>query len=121
MTEHPVEITARKIGTVFRIPLELIDDTAARPMTDQEYAARRSQREAEKAYALAAANAEWHLLFQEYAAVPAVRAVLELHRPEGNLYDIVCTHQISSGWESDAELWPCPTYTAVRDAERTTS
>lgn len=99
----------QKLTTTHRIPIELIDDarTPPTPMTSQQYDAYRKQRNAQAA-------AEWQHLYEAFAGSRAVQAVLELHQPEDDPYGLVCTHPVD-GYEADAQEWPCPTYTAIKE------
>lgn len=83
-------------------------------LTPQQRAARAAERDAQRAARHATAVTEWEALRERYAGSPAVVAVLDIHRPddEGRLE---CAHPVF-GYESDAEDWPCSTYTAIRDA-----
>ncbi len=116
MNDDIEKITAEKFSISLHIPIELLDDHVITPPTAQEADAARKRREAQRAAEAAAADADWRRLYEEFAHVRAVKAVLELHRPEDSVYGLVCTHPVS-GWEADPETWPCPTYTAIRDAQ----
>lgn len=79
-----------------------------------EHEVRKAAHQVERGAAHAAAVAEWEQLRARYADSPAVLAVLDIHQPavDGSLE---CQHPVS-GWEADAEGWPCSTYEAIRDA-----
>lgn len=84
------------------------------PEERAEMEARRAAYEADRRKRHAAAVAEWQQVRDRHADSPAIVAVLDIHKPspDGSLE---CTHPVS-GWEADAEGWPCSTYEAIRDA-----
>ncbi len=121
LNARPVEprLQATKLTAYASVSREQLDEATSifRTPTPEEAAeshkrwlAHRAQKQADHA----AAVAEWEALRQQHAGSPAVLAVLDIHRPddEGRLE---CAHPVF-GWESDAEDWPCSTYTAIKEA-----
>lgn len=84
------------------------------PLTEAEREANRARREAEQAARLAALQADWQALRDQYADVPVLLAVLDVHQPsEGYVGE--CGHPVF-GYECDAEDWPCTTIQAIKGA-----
>lgn len=109
-----------RVTAYIGVPAELLDDMVTinfRPSTPEEIALGEQQRaawEAKRKAEHATAVADWRELRTRYAHSPAVLAVLDIHRPDPD-GALECTHAVS-GYEADAEDWPCETYTAIRDA-----
>jgi hypothetical protein len=117
----PVEprLEVRKMEAYVQVSREQLDEAATlfrtptpeeRAEAEARHAAYRARKQAEHAEAVT----EWEQLRERYAGSPAVVAVLDIHRPddEGRLE---CAH-LTFGYESDAEDWPCSTYTAIKEA-----
>jgi hypothetical protein len=114
LNTKPVEprLEVRKMTAYVEVLRELIE--APTPEEAAEAEVRRAAYMERKRAEHAAAVAEWEALREHYAHSPAVLAVLDIHHPddEGRME---CAH-LTFGWESDAEDWPCSTYTAIKEA-----
>lgn len=114
MAEQSVPLTARKLTGWIQFPTELLESALSvsligvKPLTEQEREELRQKRAREAAAALS----EWEAMRARYAGVPAVLAVLDIHKPDGS-------DRLECELSEDNELpthWPCSTFEAIRDA-----
>lgn len=84
---------------------------------EQRRAADFRRYEQNRADKLTLALADWRVVRDRYAHVPAVTAALDIHQPKdhGPFDGIGCAHPVSGG-EADPEEWPCSTFVAIKEA-----
>lgn len=84
----------------------------ATPEEITQYEARKAADKAETDQRRTTAITEWQQLRERYADMPAVIAVLDIHRPDGSDH-LEC--ELSEEDELPTD-WPCSTYQAIRNA-----
>lgn len=112
-----LDLTPKKMGMVVQVSREQAIDYGYVEPTPEEVA----QREALTARYVASSRAAWAeyevtAAALEAVAEPAVRAVLDLHAPDMNTFDVTCSADVYDSEMGDHETYPCETVRAIANA-----